>query len=605
MVTFDGLRHSCQAQGDFVLLRDASGLQVQAQFKKKSELVSLVTGIAVRSGATAPTLEVVVANGEQVASGSPVELLMNGASLNAAERYEDEFYRVVPSGQAYLLIMKATNVTIRAKFLNPGFPHFDARVALPQAYIDASSSACGLLGTPDNRPANDWVTADCTPIADMPTSYDALFFREAYEYCTSNWCIREASSSLFSYTDVTFDAFSGCDDPYPGPVDIFQISPELEALCGVDIPCRIDGIEIGIAAAQSLLESESVLGRASFLQAKPALIQVGSPFNVEFTVDLRTLGTLPVDLESFQLYRVNSEARYVGFDSVVTLLDVGSGIGRDLVANDGIFSNVLAMRSDYPGEWFGFRAVPVLGGVEDPASLLAFESLNLVRSYSVESGIGENATSGGSFTAGSLTAPNASELVVFIEYTWPLDQSDLDTGTEFLGKTVGFACDARNGTQYLNWIGDDAGFGIRELVTADLGRALVAGEWTGSTTIELNSAWFPGSSGPATVSVYVQVGTVVSFAFDPGQRNFGDRSCTLKVGQVDVVVTEAGGAIIDVTRTVKGTSEPTQEPTISMSPAPTTPYPTPEPTTPYPTPEPTTPVPTPEPTISPAPTPTQ
>jgi hypothetical protein len=446
-----------------------------------------------------------------------------------------------------VITMKATNVSVRAVFLNPGFPHLDVRVVLPQKYINATPNACGLLGTPDNRPSNDWLTSDCTRILDLPTSHEQLFNREAYEYCTSTWCVRNASNSLFPYNNETFDSFSGCDAPYPGPVDVSQASPELKALCGIDIPCLMDGIEIGIAGAQSLLNSESLIGRGSFLQANPATIQVQISFNVEITIDISRVGNLPGTLESFQLFRVNSENRQVGTVSVVSLLDVGSGIGRDTAANDGIFSNVLAIRSDTPGEWLGFRAVPVFDGVPDPDSSLAFESLNTVRSYSPASGVGENITLGENVTSGTLTAANVSDLVVVIEYAWPRDQADLDTGTMFLGRTVGY-CDSTL-KPYMEWTGDDTGFGGLERVVVNLGEAFNAGEWAGATTIVLNSAWYPSvSSGPATISVHVQVGTVVTFAFDPGLS--ADDSCTTKVGQLDVTVTAAGGAIVDIKKSV-------------------------------------------------------
>jgi von Willebrand factor type D domain len=437
-VTSDGLRHSCQAQGDFVLLKAPSGLQIQAQFTKKSDLVSLVTGIAMRGDSSAHTIADVVATDAEGNEGKPTTLLVDGTRRNNTNYYEDDYYRVRITGNRHDLTMKATNVTVRAEFWNPGFRHLDVHVVLPQTFINATPNACGLLGSPDNRPSNDWMASDCTQILGTPTSNDELFNREGYEYCTSTWCIRNASSSLFTYNNATFDAFSACDAPYPGPVDVGLASLQLQALCGIDIPCLMDGIEIGMAGAQRLLDSESRVGRRSVLQANPATIQVQSTFNVEITIDLSHLANLPGNLESFQLFRVDSETRQVGSVPVVTLLDVGSGFGRDSAANDGIFSNVLAIRSDVSGEMFGLRAVPVFDGLPDPASSLAFESLNTVRSYSPASGIGENTTLGGNETTGTLTVSNVSELAVFIEYTWPQDQSDLDTGTTFLNQTVGF-----------------------------------------------------------------------------------------------------------------------------------------------------------------------
>lgn len=545
MFTFDGLRYSCQAKGDFVLVQSSSGMQIHARFKKQRDLVSFATGLAVRSQLMAPRIELRIPE----SGGLKLELLVNGVHRNFTNGYEDEFYKVVTSTTENIVLVKATNVSIYADVRLPSsFTHFSIDVSLPQDYINSDPGVCGLLGTPDNIASNDWTTSDCSGV-NIPTAYDELFNRGGYDYCTANWCIRNASESLFTYTDsLPFEHFSGCDEPYPGSVDLNLATPALRALCGVDIPCLTDGLEFGFDGAQSLLESESNIGRSARLLVAPSTIQVERSFNVEFTIDVTQETEVFESLDSFSLYRMDPETREVGDVSVVSLMDIGSGVGSDTQANDGIFSNVLAIRSDVAGESFGFKAVPVFNGLEDTSSPLIIESPNAVRSYSSLSGVGQNGTTSSNVT-GTLSVANVSRLVLQITYSWPMDQSDLDTGTRFLGRTVGFC--AASSAPYLRWTGDDTDFGGSEQVTVFLGESHTQEAWTNATSISLNAAWFPSSSrGPATVSVQAEVGSVVTYAVDPGRRSLGDSSCTTEVGRIGVTVAEDGSSVIEVVRSI-------------------------------------------------------
>jgi hypothetical protein len=90
-----------------------------------------------------------------------------------------------------------------------------------------------------------------------------------------------------------------------------------------------------------------------------------------------------------------------------------------------------------------------------------------------------------------------------VEYTWPPDQSDLDTGTTFLGSTVGFSW-ASTAT-YMNWTGDDVTEGGSEIVAIDINGAAEAGALPSSFQITCAAGWYipAGGSGPATLHVYL------------------------------------------------------------------------------------------------------
>ena len=99
--------------------------------------------------------------------------------------------------------------------------------------------------------------------------------------------------------------------------------------------------------------------------------------NVELSVNYSGDGSnLPEALTSFIVYRIDPETREIGSTALFKLFD--SGVGADDVANDGIFTNVLAVCSDIAGESFGFHMVPVLNGVEDASLPFVTSSLNAV-----------------------------------------------------------------------------------------------------------------------------------------------------------------------------------------------------------------------------------
>jgi hypothetical protein len=528
LVTFDGLSYDCQGHGDFVLIKGSSGLQVQARFEKPSPLqtFSFARGIATRSDAAASVIQI------SLNSANALELLVNGTKTNVAAGYEDEHYRVAPS--ANRIFMKASNVTVGVQNY---WAALNVYVSLPPLF---SSAHCGLLGTRDNNASNDWTTSDCTPI-DVPTGQTQLRYQPSYDYCVSNWCIRNAQDSLFTYSDSFPALFDGCEVPYGGAVDLTRATPQLNALCGQDIACLTDGIEIGVDAAVRLLEAESVLlGSGSLLQASPSGVVVGRSVNVELTVNLNEAASIPQGLDSFAVYRINSETRELGSSLIARLLDTGSGFGQDSAANDRIYSNVVAIQSSVAGESYGFKAVPVLNGVEDPDSALAIENLQAVRSYAEEAGLGEN----GNFS-GLFAFENATNLVLIVDYTWPMDKSDLDTRTSFLGRNVGFRCGSGD---YMNWLGDEKDNEGIESVEIRVGDALADGAWTGSVSINLSEGWHGSSTkGAASVTVRSEPGAnVLSFAVLPGRQS----GCAITVvGRIDVNATVAGGAMVTVVKT--------------------------------------------------------
>jgi len=60
-----------------------------------------------------------------------------------------------------------------------------------------------------------------------------------------------------------------------------------------------------------------------------------------------------------------------------------------------------------------------------------------------------------------------------VTYTWPVTQRDLDTGTRFLGESVGYSA---GGSRYMTFSGDDTSAGGRETIVVNLHAAFAAGD---------------------------------------------------------------------------------------------------------------------------------
>jgi hypothetical protein len=272
------------------------------------------------------------------------------------------------------------------------------------------------------------------------------------------------------------------------------------------------------------------------LRGFPSTISVDQSSVISLTVDLTNLNA--TGISEFYVYRVDSSTRVVGLEPIVSLLDVGSGAGNDTIAGDLIYSNVIAVQSTFVGESIGFQAVPVIGGVPNVNSPLTF--LNLNATYSIP-----RSESRTNFT---IAAGRIDELVLKITYKWPADKEDLDSGTLFLGRRVGFACGT---SPYMNFTGDDTGLGGQESVDVFLGKAFKAGGWRNWTIVNVTAGWYgTRHRGPASVSlstlqilsngIVVNDNNLISFGIDPGVQN----GCANKtVATANITVAESATTI--------------------------------------------------------------
>ncbi len=131
---------------------------------------------------------------------------------------------------------------------------------------------------------------------------------------------------------------------------------------------------------------------------------------------------------------------------------------------------------------------------------------------------------------------------LFVQYSWRQNVRDLDTGTSFLGDTVGWSWNGA-GT-YLAWSGDDTSAGGDEIVTVNIAGSFHAGGWSGSTTVGLAAGWYSpaGGSGTALVQVGLKrkttgaIENLQSKTISPGTQS---SAAATVVGSVSIIVSGA------------------------------------------------------------------
>ena len=113
----------------------------------------------------------------------------------------------------------------------------------------------GLLGSPNQNPLDDWTDREGN-VYDFPdhVSRNRFISKEAYDYSTDNWCITEASESIFTYEEGESHAFyEHCTDKYE-PIDC-EVTPEIHEKCKGDLTCEL---EVCIMGEEELEEIEII-----------------------------------------------------------------------------------------------------------------------------------------------------------------------------------------------------------------------------------------------------------------------------------------------------------------------------------------------------------
>jgi hypothetical protein len=111
----------------------------------------------------------------------------------------------------------------------------------------------------------------------------------AYNYCTENWCIRDATESLFSYeAGKTVQNFENCDGSYVASLetDVENAPQCLKDFCDLDTDSIIDGLTLmGKGATEEYLLNDSVSNNTCTPSPSPKLCYFSCADALETTCD--------------------------------------------------------------------------------------------------------------------------------------------------------------------------------------------------------------------------------------------------------------------------------------------------------------------------------
>jgi FG-GAP repeat len=270
LISVDGLEFDCQARGDFTLLKSLeSDFEIQARFTAVGQNVraSIMTGISVREFSSEPTVSVLFLNGTlNMGSGcyTEIRLFVDNAERDPASG--TGLSEIVLSISDDELVLSYTSTGMAIHLLVGDSDNFGCFlnfwIDFPGGFLN-EETLLGLLGTPNGDATDDWVTKE-NVVLDEPDTNEA-FFSAAYSYCTSNWCIRDESLSLFpDIGNQPYSLVSGCDEPYlPEVENLVMNAPQpLLDICGSSIACLIDGSVGGLADAEAFIAVNAIIQQA-------------------------------------------------------------------------------------------------------------------------------------------------------------------------------------------------------------------------------------------------------------------------------------------------------------------------------------------------------
>lgn len=547
VVSFDDLEFDCQVKGEFVLTKsDAQpSFELQGRFSKLRDLFPTFATAFVSVHEGAPKIQMTIPQGvippgivTTTISGCPVVFHMDGQNLpfpaSGAVIRGVLFTIMGPIAK----VRYTSGIEVAMEVPGQGCVINRLTYTIPGSRI-AIGGINGLFGIPNGNRGDDWNTPDGTNIPiDRPTEN---------QYCSVNWCITQVDKSLFTYFEDGASFTTNTDCLFNPPTPILNPTEPLRRLCGNDANCLLDGQTGGIELAQLALETtrdiDAEKARNSNFISTPRSVLAGTNSIVKITLDVSAFppGVLE-GLEKFVMTEIDPETN-LPKGNTYELFDNGFTDRGDAEAGDFIFSNLIAIDTKPVGETMSFRAVPVINELEDITSVLTTTGLNIIRSFSKESGLGEGGESSASVTVDSI---DGVELKVAL--TWA-GQTDLDTSVEFLGHRVGYSCDAADTigqSQVIMFGGDTIGAAGTETTLVFLDNSRKLGLWTDATqaNVILRAGWHssrPANDVPVVLVVVLQdsqtkeelIGTTMTLAVTPGVQ---DNCAEKMVASLDVKI---------------------------------------------------------------------
>ena len=239
--TFDGLAYDCQAEGEVILLKSRiTQREIQARFihMSKNRAIALGKGIVIQDEGDTPRIQVSETSAKETVGnkigGATYIFLVDGQPKDITTYTGDDRVAITLNKKQLTVKYTATGFQVRVRL---------GRAMSIVVNLPGNDDVVGLLGTPDKNTANDWTFTDGT-VMELPESRAHRMRKPGYDFCTKEFCNRDASKSLFVYPEAgyDFDAYNHCDLPFGDTMEktLQNVPLWVRELCGSDPACTMD-----------------------------------------------------------------------------------------------------------------------------------------------------------------------------------------------------------------------------------------------------------------------------------------------------------------------------------------------------------------------------
>ncbi|CAB9525866.1 receptor-like protein kinase [Seminavis robusta] len=272
MRTFNKLRYDCQGEGEFQVLKSLnSTFELQGRFVKfvQNRRPTVTSSIVFNTGDGEPKIQINVPPNAD--NGCTPYMFVDGVPRDIGEQgvgvKSVQVQKVSTRGKEGFIVYyhgSKVQLTAMAKKSSRNGCVLAAKLCLPYEYERSQESFVGLLGTPNSKKNDDWMTPNGT-VLPIPTRRKDLRFGPAYDFCVDNYCIREKEKSMFNYTEgESFEKYFGCDQRADLETETCVSNPPgiLKDICGritPDAACLIDGCIGGPADAKKYIDAQEDL----------------------------------------------------------------------------------------------------------------------------------------------------------------------------------------------------------------------------------------------------------------------------------------------------------------------------------------------------------
>lgn len=239
IVTFDGLKYDCQGEGEFVLAKSkVTQREVQVRYERQESNRALSVGkaVVIQDEGNTPRVQFSIAIlnetlGNDMNDGCTLQLFVDKSLKNLEKGFEDE----------HLVIDTVDKKRMTVRYKETGMEttvnYFRCRINV-SVKLHSSDITYGLLGTANGNVEDDWQNLD-GEIIPLPKSLAERMRKPAYDFCTTQFCLRDESKSLFYYPElgVDFSYYQKCDLPYGDTLEksIENVPQWINDACGSDM----------------------------------------------------------------------------------------------------------------------------------------------------------------------------------------------------------------------------------------------------------------------------------------------------------------------------------------------------------------------------------